>query len=106
MIDNTADQRTAQKLEGYDYDGHAEGTKPWAECTAEQKLDRLRNELLQARTQSRWVNERFARIGNKQQLFEYHQHGVDGAVLVRPRDVERGYRVCTESIKGVFDPLA
>ena len=79
---------------------------PWAKCSAEEKLDRLREELLAARHLRRWEQERFGRIDQKLRHFEFHQHGTDGTVMVRARDMERGYGECAQQIAGGFDPLA
>lgn len=98
----------AQGLQDYEYGTpeYAERTKPWAECGIEQKLERLRNEIMEARHAVRWNNDRHARNENKLHLLEQHQHGADGAVMVRTRDIERGYGEAVGQIKGSFDPLA
>jgi hypothetical protein len=80
--------------------------KPWSECSSDEKLERVRQELLAARQQYRWEQERFGRIDEKLRHFEYHQHGTDGTVMVRARDMERGYGLVGQSLKEVFDPLA
>lgn len=85
---------------------HAEATKSWAECGIEQKLDRLREELIGNRRQRRWEQERLARVDEKLRHFEHHQHGTDGTVMVRTRDLERGYGECSQAISAGFDPLA
>lgn len=80
--------------------------KPWAEAPIEQKLERLRDELLAARQMRRWEHERFGRIDEKLRHLEFHQHGGDGTVMVRARDLERGYGECGQALSGGFDPLA
>jgi hypothetical protein len=87
-------------------EAHAEATKTWAECPIEQKLERLREELMGNRQQRRWEQERFGRVDEKLRHLENHQHGTDGTVMVRTRDLERGYAECGQAISGNFDPLA
>ena len=114
MNENTMNQQNgfygAGQLSAGEYQEKFEAAqaahKPWAECTAEQKLDRLRDELMGARHMRRWEQERFGRIDEKLRHFEFHQHGIDGTVMVRARDMERGYGAEAQSIKSAFDPLA
>jgi hypothetical protein len=82
-----------------------EAPKSWAECSADERVERLREELLGARHQRRWEQERFGRIDEKLRHFEHHQHGTDGTVMVRTRDLERGYGEAGQAIKGGYDPL-
>lgn len=94
-----------RKVKEATYREHLERTKPWNECTEAQKLDRLRDSVREMRQSFRWVNDRFGRIETMLNRLEYHQHGGDGTVLIRPRDAERGYGV-VEAAQQAFDPLA
>lgn len=78
---------------------------PWADCSIEQKIERLRVEVMNTRQFQKWNRNHFEGIETRLGLFEHHQHGIDGTVLVRPRDVERGYGV-TGAVENIYDPLA
>jgi hypothetical protein len=80
--------------------------QPWDACSIEQKIERLRVELLNQREQTRWAQKRWSHIENQLRRLDSHQHGLDGTVLIRPRDVDAGYGECWQGITGSYDPLA
>jgi hypothetical protein len=84
----------------------AAAQKPWAECGIEEKLDRLRNEIMDARRAVRWNNDRHARNEEQLRRLQHHQHGGDGTVVVRIQDLDRNYNECGQPLQGGFDPLA
>lgn len=109
---NNANEQLGQGLQGAAnlYPAKAQAAqaaqKPWAEIPIEQKLERLQEELLGARRDRRWQYERFARIDEKLRHLDSHQHGNGGTVMVRARDMQRGYGEAGQAISGGFDPLA
>lgn len=78
--------------------------KTWDECTLIEQLQRIRIELQNARHYARQNSSRFSRIESMLDRFEHHQHGTDGAVLIRIRDTERGYGISPQAASD-FDPL-
>ena len=84
----------------------AAAQKPWTDCGIEEKLERLRNEIVGARHAVRWNNDRHSRNEEQLRRLQHHQHGGDGTVVVRVQDIDRGYGECAQQIAGSFDPLA
>lgn len=58
------------------------GPKPWAECSADEKIERLRNEIDGWRRVCADLRERL-------QLFGTHTHGTDGKLLVSLEQADR-----------------
>jgi hypothetical protein len=78
----------------------------WDKCSIEQKIERLRQEAINARRNQGWQAERINRTDNQVHRLDNHQHGADGTVLIRPRDAERLYAEVGQGIGGGYDPLA
>lgn len=62
------------------------GLKPWAECSADEKIERLREEITGWRRVCAELRERM-------QLFETHSHGTDGKLLVSLEQADRQARM-------------
>ena len=62
------------------------GPAPWAECSADEKIERLRQEIDGWRRVCAELRERL-------QLFETHSHGVDGKLLVSLEQADRQARM-------------
>jgi len=97
------DEKIAQNVLGI---SAAVPRQPWAECCIEEKLERLREEAINARSNARWHAERLNRTDNQVNCLDNHQHGADGTVLIRPRDAERRYVEVGQGIGRGYDPLA
>lgn len=73
--------------------------KPWAECSIEEKLEKLRIAAQEERRHSGYVSRT---AHNALRLAEEHQHAHDGEVLKPARDRNGG----AEAMAGSMDPLA
>lgn len=73
---------------------------PWEKASIEQKLEKLRHEM---RELGRYLPRRIERLDSQMEGLFSHQHGADGAVLVRvlDRNLNRG-----EMAAKAQDPLA
>lgn len=77
---NDNENNASQGLAGHQ--GLRLGPKPWAECTADEKCDRLREQVEAWRGVCDRLRSRLA-------LLEGHQHGATGAMLVSLDQVDR-----------------
>ena len=58
------------------------GLKPWAEITADEKIERLRQEM------DGWRRE-CARLRDRLNLLENHRHGINNEIVVELKQVDR-----------------
>jgi hypothetical protein len=85
-----------------------EAPQTWDKCSIEQKIERLRVEILNARHSTRYQYERFARIENQLQRLDTHQHSSTGEVLISLRNAESVYGLAgaAQCSGSIVDPLA
>lgn len=91
--------RPLRTLAGEKLADRAERAKHWDECGIEEKVERIRRELLNQRDVARHA---LRQANEAHSTAHEHQHGSHGEVL---KPVNRGYGLQAEGCASGFDPL-